>query len=229
MDERKLREQLELYQNMCMDALNPKKMTGYNHKYSKKFSRKMKKLLWSRKHFGNDIRLGYIVRRVAIFVATLLSLLAANEVSARLFGFDAWKTIRSMVDGGKGVQIEYKKIKSEEELAKPKHKEPTYVPEGFAEIERDETTSFFGINWKKSENELLRYSRDRLAEGDLTVYDAEYDKKKKASVADFNASVIYDNGEIRLIWCDESYEYMIDCYQVAEEELFKMAESIYQE
>ncbi len=49
----------------------------------------------SEKYFGSHLRLAYTVRKAAAVVIVILSLAAANQVSAKVFGFNAWKYLLS--------------------------------------------------------------------------------------------------------------------------------------
>ena len=49
----------------------------------------------SEKYFGSHLRLAYTVRKAAVVVIVILSLAAANQVSAKVFGFNAWKYLLS--------------------------------------------------------------------------------------------------------------------------------------
>lgn len=220
-------DHLEIYQDTCMDKLIPEEMPEYNHQYSKRFYKKMKRLYWSRKYFDNEIQLGYLARKLAVIFISFLCLYTANEVSAHILGFDAWKTFQTMVDNGRGNRIKYQNMENNEELTEPKHDEPTYIPEGFQKKESEKTESSYLINWENSEAALLRYSRDSIFKGETAVYDAETENRKQIVIANINAYIINNSEEISLYWCDKQYNYRIDSYQVSEKELVKMAESIY--
>lgn len=218
---------LREYQEVCMGTDPISNYMESEHEYSKRFHKKMKRLLWSYENFQKDIRMGYAVRRIAMILLILMGLFAANEVSARFFGFDAWKTIRSLVDGGKGTKVEYLESQKEEEMAKPKRKEPDYIPEGYQETERDESEAFVTVFFQKSKKEKITYSRMEIIDGGAYIYDAEYDEEKMVTIANYQARLIYDGDGKYLWWYDEEYEYSIISGKIADEEIIKMAESIY--
>ena len=227
MKEEEIGALLREYQEFCMGTESIRKCMESEHEYSKRFRRKMKRLLWSYENFQKDIRVGYVVRRVAMIIIVLMGLFAANEVSARFFGFDAWKTIRSLVDGGKGTKVEYLEPQKEKDMAEPKRKEPDYVPEGYQETERDEMWPFVTIIYENTQRKKISYNRIEIIKGENTIYDAEYDEEYAVSIANYRARLIYDGEGKYLWWCDEEYEYSIVSGAIADEEIIKMAESIY--
>ena len=78
-----------------MNSFHPSQDEDYNHEFSKKFMKRWKRLNWSEKYFGSHLRLAYTVRKAAAVVIVILSLAAANQVSAKVFGFNAWKYLLS--------------------------------------------------------------------------------------------------------------------------------------
>lgn len=218
---------LREYQEVCMGTESIRNYMESEHIYSKRFHKKLKRLFWSHANFRKNIRVGYAVRRIAMIFIILAGLFAANEVSARFFGFDAWKTIRSLVDGGKGTKVEYMDPQKEEEMIEPKRKEPDYIPKGYRETDRDVIWPFVTIVYENVEGKKVSYNRTEIMKGEATIYDAEYDEEKMVTIANYQARLIYDGDGKYLWWHDEEYEYSIICGRIADEEIMKMAESIY--
>ena len=231
MSDDELREALERYSDVYMSLLEIDKMLVSEHVFSKRFEKKMKRLLWSQRHFGKHIRVGYAVRKIAIAAGISLSLLVANEVSARVWGFGAWEIIRSLVDGGRGMRLEFHKSKEEgkeKELPKAKYDMPQYVPKGYQQDSFEEDEYSFGVSWHKNDNQLIRYDRDLLLEGEPIVVDAENDEVRKVTVIGFSVEVYYDGETVGISWLDDKYMYTIDSFDIEEDELMKMMKSNYE-
>ena len=84
---------LEQYVDAEMDLLDPAQLPEHNHHFSSRYKKKIKKLFWCEKYFGTHIRTGYAARKAAVILLAFLSLAAAGEVSARVFGFQPWQYI----------------------------------------------------------------------------------------------------------------------------------------
>ena len=88
-------EQIRLLLSACADkamsSLHEEEMDGYDHHFSDKFDKKVKKMLWSERYFGRKIHAGYIVRRAAVILIIAASLATAGTVSAKVFDFRPWE------------------------------------------------------------------------------------------------------------------------------------------
>lgn len=232
MDDEELRRRLREYQDICMESGEIKEMLATEHTYSRRFQRKMKRLLWSRRNFGRDIHMGYMVRKVAAVAIVAVSLITVNQVSAHVWGVDAWNLVQSLVDGGRGVRIEYQKAdKSDDDSPKAKYGIPQYVPDGYEQTmcQEDELKVFLEAEWQgKGEKQNIRYSRNVIIDGEVDVYDAEVDSRKTVQAAGIDVVLFYKRDEMGLIWHDAKYSYTLDSYIMDEKELIKMMESIYE-
>ena len=148
-----------------MNSFHPSQEEDYNHEFSKKFKKRWKRLNWSEKYFGSHLRLAYTVRKAAAVVIVILSLAAANQVSAKVFGFNAWKYLLSYDSKDKLEVREYvgqnQDEKTKESLPDVIHEKPTFVPKGFWYSLDDSSTSgnFNYSEWKEGKNNLIQYIR----------------------------------------------------------------------
>lgn len=232
--EEEIREALLQYENACMEKLEECLPTA-SHTFSNKYRRRVKHLLWSQRHFGADVRMGLAVRRVAIAVMVFLTLLIGNAASARLLGFNVWDSMTQFMEDGTGKTITYQKRKdvSREQTATPKRQEPGYIPEGFAETDREGNAwqESIDIIWYRDGNESIHYIRTALEDGHQENYiadvkDSQWIKIKNISI---NREVTKD-GIVGLTWCDAEYNYQLE-YEggtVSDEEVDRMIESIYE-
>lgn len=96
-----------------METLTPETLPEYNHVYSRRYQKKIKKLLWAEKYFGKYIYLGYAIRYVAMIAFVLLSCFTAVKVSAELFGWEPWEYIQSFLFESRMDEKAYMKPKEE--------------------------------------------------------------------------------------------------------------------
>lgn len=205
--------------------------------YSRRYRKRIRELLGAHRYFSGRVSVYRVVRRAAIFVIILLSLLSANTISAHVFGIDPWKYITSFVAD---VIMEKKTFVKNESvdmgsIPKPISDRPTYVPEGY--IHRDELikgTYSIDITWESADKfngtKDISYSRVEIDESSVEITDAEYESVKNVSIAGLLGQLYKKGEEYWLDWRDENYSYDIDSNGIDNPEttLKRMAESIYE-
>ncbi|MCD7825797.1 MAG: DUF4367 domain-containing protein [Clostridiaceae bacterium] len=230
MTEQQIVEYLHGYITAEMNLLEESEMPDYEHKFSKKFRKKIRRMFWSEKYFGNKIHLGYVVRKIAIIVLIVTSLFTANQVSAKVFDFDIWKYVVSFLAENRMDEKTYteKTTSKQEECLKAKKNVPETIPKNFKENVRLEDTNDLYVEWKYGE-EYLQYDRVKLSEGLSIATDAEYDYKEKITVSGYSCEYCVKGQEAWMIWDDLEYGYQIIATNITEakEVLTKMMEDIY--
>lgn len=230
MSDEYIRDILAEYSDFCMDTFySPDREELEKHVFSKRHEKKMKKLVWSEKYFGIHIRAGYVVRRVAILAAVILSLAAANTVSAKVFGFNPWQIITTAADdfwtktmyhmaGGDG-QAEPKRAINDV---------PAYIPDGYrltySRIEEDAGVA----TWKQGEREI-GYTYMDMTDRATVYMSKELEKQDEFTIEGYRA-VLYTGGdEWFLEWNDAERWHELSGTVISREEMVKIAESIYEE
>lgn len=213
-----------------MNLLEESEMSDYEHEFSNKFRKKIRRMFWSEKYFGNKIHLGYVVRKIAIIVLIVASLFTANQVSAKVFGFDLWKYVVSFLAENKMDERTYtEKITSKQkECVEAKKDVPETIPKEFKEKLRLEDADDLYVEWKYGE-QYLQYDRVKLSEGVSIATDAEYNYKEKITVSGYQCEYCVKGQEAWIMWDDLEYSYQIIATNItdAREVLMKMVEDIY--
>lgn len=213
-----------------MNLLEESEMLDYEHEFSKNFRKKIRRMFWSEKYFGDKIHFGYVVRRIAIIVLIVASLFTANQVSAKVLGFDLWKYVVSFLAENKMTEKTYteKRALKQEEQLEAKKDVPETIPVQFKENVRLEDTNDLYVEWKYGE-QYLQYDRVKLLEGTSVATDEEYDYKEKITVSGYRCEYCTKGQEAWIMWDDSKYSYQIIATNIkeAEEVLIKMVEDIY--
>ena len=176
------------------------------------------------------------VWRIPSVMIVILSLAVANQVSAKVFGFNAWKYLLSYDSKSKVEIREYvgqnQDEKTKESLPDVIHEKPTFVPKGFRYYSHDELSSGNALydEWRDGKKNTLQYSRGKVREGDQIYTDSEYEQKLKTSVMGYEAYYYIKGNEEWIMWDDKEYNYMILLIKKGnyKAELLKMANSLYQ-
>ena len=232
MNDEAIKELLLSYVDLEMDLLMPEALPGYYHTFSRKYQKRMKRLMWSEKYFGRRIHIGYALRYVAVLAIVFLGLLVFTEVSARVLGFHPWEYVKSFISQGKMEEKIY--INGREDSnqvdGKVQGKElPSYIPDGMKVVEKqiDETNVY--VCWKRRKTSGIQYSRWEIQKGDSVTADGEYEYKKKIEIAGYDGEYYVKGKEEWIIWDDMSFTYIINATEIedGEKELLRMANSLY--
>ncbi|MCR5796499.1 MAG: DUF4367 domain-containing protein [Eubacterium sp.] len=226
---------LQGYVNEEMKLLINDNRISEHPSYSKKFNRKMKRIKRSAELFDGNMRLYLIFTRAAAVILIVFTLIAANQASAVIFGFNPWKELTKgfLSDVKMEIKTYEKKDTKKMGLMQPISDEPVYVPEGYNEIDRQETSSIIALEWEKSNDDGaatgLAYSREKMSEDAVFFEDAEYNRVENVEIAGYEAKIYYKSDIIWIDWIDENYTYMIWTSDIEEggRIISKMAESIY--
>lgn len=231
MNDKEIKEILSSYMNKEMSLLHEKDMPGYDHTYSKAYRKKLNKMLWSEKYFKNNLRLGYMVRRIAIIAIIVLGLFTANEVSGRVFGVNPWEFITSFSSDNKMEEKKYTKHTDGidiDELPAVKRDVPIQILDGLEETVFDKDDTSIYAEWGDGER-YMQYSRDELTDDIKLGIDGEYQSKEKVAISSFEGGYYVKGNEEWIVWDDARYNHIITGYNLkdSKEILIEMAESLY--
>lgn len=240
MTENEIKGLLKRYVDAEMDLTKESEQI-HSQEPSGKFKRKMKRLFSVEKYFGGHIRAGYFVRYAAVFAGAALVLLGTGQVGARILGIYPWKFEQSYSTDLNMERRDYQKPKDyrgsgkEDHLKKAVRDFPAYVSGGLPlKIKEQEKDSLYMEWWVKEDRaDCILYDRERLGENLSISTQGEFDEKEACTVAGYNAFwyKAKDDNDYWLLWDDQEYNYNIHLVGSEnpnpEEELLKMAESIY--
>ncbi len=182
----------------------------------------------------------HITRRIgkaaAIFLVVVVGLVAVNTVSAAVFGFNPWREATSIFFPD--VEMEQKTYEkndtiNQENMAKPISDVPTYIPEGYSEIDYQKNSTTIAMEWQKPEKDGsikgIAYSRDTMGESTSFIEDTAYDKVITTDVAGYIAKICHKSDRVSISWKDKCYMYSIWTNEVdiSKSTLIRMSESIY--
>ncbi len=234
MEENEIKELLQIYMEEEMKRIPSMDTAAGQHEFSPRFRRRIRKLMWSEKYFGRKIYTGYLVRRAAVVIIVILSILTVTEVSARIFGFHPWKYIADFDEEAKMDQRDYlapdKKVYSANDLRKVTREFPGYVPQGFV-LGKDEADNYgIFLEWHDAEGASISYHRLEISSSMSILTDGEYDQKETISIAGYEGDYCVKGKQSWVQWDDVTYFHRMDAANMEStaEELIRMAESLYE-
>ncbi len=231
MNEQDIKNLLTSYVREEMALLCEEDLPGYDHIYSSAYKKRMKRMFWSEKYFGSKLHFGYMVRRIAVVVIIILSLFTANEVSARVFGFNPWKFITSFLsDSRMDVKTYTEKTKTIDDVELPviKRDIPIQIPDGMKKTTFNQDDTSIYAEWSDGEK-YLQYSRANLSSDTILAIDGEYQTQEEITINGLLGTYYVKGNETWIVWDDGSYNHMIMATEInnSKEVLMKMAESLY--
>lgn len=231
MDNHEIEELLTSYVVEEMTLIREEELSGYDHVYSKTYKKRIRRMFWSEKYFGSKLHIGYVVRRIAVVAIIILSLFTANEVSAKVFGFNPWKFVTSFLSDTKmdiKTYTEQTSSTDNVESAGIKREIPVRIPDRFEKTVFNQNDASLYVEWS-NEEKYLQYSRIKLSADISIAMDVEYYSKEKITINDFVGDYYVKEDETWLIWNDDYYNHMIIATDVgnSKEILLNMAESLY--
>lgn len=241
MTDEMIKEVIRGYVNAEMELLPDTDKLPEHPPYSRRFNRKMKRIKRAGDYFGGHLKLYNTLSRVAAAVVIVVCLGTANQVSGTVFGINPWKEVTSIFHEDTGMeQRTYERNDSgndgsAEKAVKPVSDVPIYIPEGYAETDKQENSTTIAAQWQKTEKfgdvKGIAYSRDVISEGDTFIEDTDYDEVQTTDVMGYIAKIYYKSDRVWISWADDEYMYTIWTNDIrdAKRMLKRMSESLYQE
>ena len=234
MEDDEIRKMLEEYSDYMADTYDKKYGNQPEHTFSPVFEKKMQRLIRNQKRYGKHAVIGgRIIKAASILLVCGISLAGAAHISAKYFGMNPWKEL--IANQGDMDQVQFQKKEGKEETGVVrKNMIPTYVPEGFEmtykDINLNELFDTYDAVWEKEdENGIISFSSIEIVEDSAGFRDNEFIRTEKVSVMVYEARLCYkEDGEIILMWNDETYENLVNYANTDTEEVIMLAESLYE-
>lgn len=191
--------------------------TDYGYRFSAKFERRMKLMLWKEEHPW--IRAAYRqLKRTAVLsicVAAGLLILTMSAEGNRMKLFDTIRTLRE-------DSAEYTYFTDEEE-GEFRKREPAYLPEGYEEVKRSSNGIGFHLVFENSLGEMITWRQLLVSDGDSVVMDTEYDSQMTCEVdGKFVTTYLYSDG-FKCAYCEyKEYVYIMTADDITIDEICKM-------
>ena len=217
-DDKFLYKHMKSTENIILDNL-PKE-EDLSHCFSKKFERKMKKLLKEEKRSPSVNRFAHYGRKVAMIFLIVITVLFATTMSIEaLRERFLEKTVKIFRDR---TSISYY---VDDEIGKGlMPKIPTYIPEGFILDDQYLSTSQNMNIYKNKEGTEITYHQS-IAAGSSVILDTEGVEVKYININNQKVMSYTNKGFNNLYWDDDIYMYFFHS-SIDMDELIKMAESL---
>lgn len=171
---------------------------------SKKFERRMKRLMWKEEHKW-VAGFGKFMARVAVVLLCVLGVSLAVTMSVDAYRSKFFQTVQEIWEDS--VVHTYDVGEEGQEFVPH---EPSYIPEGYEEVRRAEGASSFSIEYANEDGNYIFWDQKLVGEGTWSAVDSKYEIEinelsNKGTLAIYQ----YPNQYIAAYFETEQYSYTI--------------------
>lgn len=191
------------------------------YEFSRKFERKMKRLIKREAHPWIGV-VKNIMKRVAVFFIGVIGITLIFTMSVEAYRVKFFETIKTIFEDS----VIFSYFVSQETEAF-QNNEPTYVPEGYSEVNRIENEIDLIIIFENEIGEQIVWEQKLVADSSSILFDTEYDIQETRNINGAEAIVYsYVDGYAMAYYEYEQYAYIITADNIMIEELFRIIESM---
>ena len=216
-----------LYQFMPMaeeamlQSLDEELAAAPEHVFSKRFERRMKRLIRLERLglYGHGRKRALRAAAVALLVAAGVILAAVLSVEASRVKLVEW--FKKVAEEYTMLQFEPKEQNTDNEFV---IKLPEYVPEGYQLDNQIKTEIGYRYFYRTDGGMEIMYRQGRITAGGILL-DTEDAKTSTVRIGEWEAMLVEKNGYAQLVWNDDQYLYFLSG-NIDTKELLKMARSL---
>lgn len=203
----------------------------YDYKFSWKFKQKMKKLSHyeERKDIPKKERMRTtIIRIVAEAAACIFALfILGSAFGVDIFAFSKFFTAKVFETKEGGLVHEYHSITEAPDLEDIVYEEPSYIPEGYKETDREELYYGIKIIYKNNHGGEITWEQNVAMDGMTFVVDNEYNSYEKIPYEEADMELfIYEEKQCISLYCEKGqYIYAISATDCEVNELIDILKS----
>ena len=188
---------------------------------SKKFERRMKRLMWKEEHKW-VAGFGKFMARVAVVLLCVLGVSLAVTMSEDAYRSKFFQTVQEIWEDS--VVHTYDVGEEGQEFVPH---EPSYIPEGYEEVARYQSDRTQNIEYINNENQYIYWDQAEVNQGTWNSLDTEYEKKINLQIDNKIVSIyFYDEGFIRAYMETEQYVYVLSAHNIDEDDIYSIFDSI---
>lgn len=216
------------FDDLRIDSLYKDK-EGLDHIFTQEFEDKMDDIIYKEdKHFSlkntNRLIVGICIMVVCIGTMSL----SVDAVRVKVI-----QIIEEIRVEFTNLMFYKDKNNSENEIIEPENNMndvstlpiPQYIPDGFNEINRLESTLDTIIIYQSNDGVQIRYSVSPIDNNTITL-DTEDATTEELYIGEYKAKYIEKNDIRQVFWNDSDYIYLVDCNSLDKKELIKIVENV---
>lgn len=215
-----------LYQYMpVVDAAMVQELeskTDKSYEFSKRFKRRIKKLIRWERQSTTMREIAAVGRRAAVITLIILSSAMVVTMSVEAYRIQFFETIKTVFDDYFIMNYEMKDERGEFENYKYK-----YLPEGYKQVEEQSNENTCFLSFENGDGMTIFSSQSQIADGQSMLFDSEYDDEVTYEV-DSGSVVIrkYKEGTKIAYYEYKDYVFLISVDKLEDNEIINMIKSL---
>ena len=188
------------------------------HKFSERFKKKMKRLIWQEKHKLHEIRTGAVIKMVAGLIAVL-------GVAFFFASMDSKADPRLLFEKMEVILEDSSLYVYDEELDNYNFTpyEPTYVPKGYEEVERVIDDQTISVKYRNKRGKEIWWRQRFVIDGNVIGMDTEYDALVELEYAGENIAIrVYKDKYKSLYYESGNSIFMMDSDDISIGDMYEM-------
>ena len=187
---------------------------------SSKFEKRMKRLMWREKHKW-VVEFGKFIIKVAVVCLCILGVSFAVTMSVDAYRSKFFQTVQELL----GDAAVHTYDANEDSQGFVPH-EPTYIPEGYVEVNRVSTQKELCIEYSNGKEGYFCWDQTYIKEGTWNALDTDYETQDIKMLQDGILIVnYYKDNYISAYYEKEEYVYMITAVNLSDEEVVNIFKS----
>lgn len=188
---------------------------------SKKFERRMKRLMWKEEHKW-VVGFGKFMARVAVVLLCVLGVSLAVTMSVDAYRSKFFQTVQEIWEDS--VVHTYDVGEEGQEFVPH---EPSYIPEGYEEVRRYQQNEMLSIVYENTDGERISWDQMKVENGDWTAQDIEFVSEEIFNISSGILKIqCYENGQKSAYYEKSQYVYIIVADKLDNDDLIRMFEDI---
>ncbi len=188
---------------------------------SKKFEKKMKRLMWKEEHKW-VAGFGKFMARVAVVFLCVLGVGFAVTMSVDAYRSKFFQTVQEIWEDS--VVHTYDVGEEGQEFVPH---EPSYIPEGYEEVRREEIIHITSIIYENENGERITWDQHMITDGSYQVLDTEYTHKESSQTDKGIVTIYYYPDGFKKAYLEKDANiYIITADKIEVEEIYKIYNSL---
>lgn len=188
---------------------------------SKKFERRMKRLMWKEEHKW-VAGFGKFMARVAVVLLCVLGVSLAVTMSVDAYRSKFFQTVQEIWEDS--VVHTYDVGEEGQEFVPH---EPSYIPEGYEEVSRMSLDYMVSTIYENADNKVIVWDQYKVLDGSTQILDLEFIEMETSVFQDGIATVYtYKEGVIKVYYETDEYVILLTTDGITKDEIYQMLQSI---
>jgi len=197
--------------------------TKTDHCFSKKFDKKMKRLIRYEEFPGIQI-VDKVVKRIAIFFVCMISATFLFGMSVEAYRTKIIQIVKTFWQDAVKYSFFLDVENDDFRLTRPR-----YIPENYLELEVIENDISVIVVYENATGAQIVWEQRKIIDNSHIVFDTEYDSMQ---IKEINGAVVtlleYEDGYRMAYYEQDRYLYLITADYLASEEIYKILASMYE-